>query len=92
MPCFYTVTDENGAYPRTYPNRPATMDAPSDSWAVDVEDAARLWAKYHHGDYDDPDSMTALVTDPNGKRWRVEVRVESVPSFHVFRAPKEVTE
>lgn len=91
MPRFYTVADQNRAYPRTYPNRPATMDTPPDSWAMDVKDAARLWAEYHHNDYGCPDTMTALVTDPDGKRWRVEVCVETVPSFHVFRAPKEVT-
>jgi len=88
---FYTVTDEDGAYTRTYPDTPARHGEPAHRWAMDVEDAARLWAERWHSDLDYPDEMTAIVTDPNGKTWRVVVTVEQTITLTANR-PEEVTE
>ena len=87
----YIVTDEEGCYRLNLPNCPQT-GLTMDEWACNVEDAAQVWARRHHTDYDCPAEMIALVTDPNGKRWRVEVTVEMSPVFHVYRRPEDVTE
>lgn len=55
---------------------------PGEPWAMDEEDAACMWADARHADYDYPDEMEALVTHSDGRKWRVTVTVEAVPSFH----------
>jgi hypothetical protein len=51
------------------------------NWATDVEDAACQWAEEKFSDYDYPREMHAIVTDPQGIRWKVDIQIESVPSF-----------
>ena len=55
---------------------------PREPWAMDEEDAACMWAEERFSDYDYPDEMVALVTRSDGRKWKVTVSVESVPSFH----------
>lgn len=75
----YTVTDEDGeSYVMTYPSHYPNLHG---EWATDAEDAATMWAERHHSHYDYPEEMIALVTDPEGNRWRVTVLVESQPVF-----------
>ena len=74
----YTVTDEDGDYQREI----ASTYQPSRRWASDIHDAAREWAEEVHGDMECPKEMTAIVTDPDGKRYRVGVGVEMEPHFY----------
>lgn len=81
---YYEVIDadyENDTEPPT-PWRIPAAHAPGAEWAWDEEDAACMWADAHHADYDYPDEMEALVTHSDGRKWRVTVTVEAVPSFH----------
>lgn len=55
---------------------------PGEPWAMDEEDAACMWAEERWSDYDHPDEMEAIVMHSDGRKWRVTVTVESVPSFH----------
>lgn len=55
---------------------------PGERWALDEEDAACMWAEERWSDYDYPDEMVGLVTHSDGRKWRVTVTVEAVPSFH----------
>ena len=95
-PPYYEVIDAeyvNDAFPPT----PFTVYAKyvgSDRWAWDEEDAACMWAEERWSDYEYPDEMEALVTHSDGRKWKVTVRVEAVPSFHgrseeVFRTASE---
>lgn len=77
----YIVTDEDGCYALTFSDR-AGMNG--QEWAMDVEDAAAMWAEKVHPDFDFPDEMTAIVIDPFEKKWRCTVTVEAVPSFHAI--------
>ncbi|MBU6287396.1 MAG: hypothetical protein KGS10_04435 [Chloroflexi bacterium] len=67
-----------------FPPRPFKVPArsrASDPWAIDVEDAACQWAEEVWPYHDYPDSLAAIVTDPDGVKWRVDITVEAVPSF-----------
>lgn len=80
---FYEVIDAEAAND-AFPPRPFRVPAKVQSdgfFAIDAEDAACQWAEHRWADYDHPDWMDALVTDPEGGKWRVEVKVEAVPSF-----------
>ena len=59
-----------------------TTGMPTEKWAYDVEDAARLWAEKVWASHDYADEMTAIVTEPNGTKHRVLVAVEARPHFH----------
>lgn len=93
----YEVIDadsENDAFPPTPMRVPARPPRPTGGeWAIDVEDAACQWAEEHWPHHDYPDEMRAVVTDPEGVRWRVTVTVEAVPSFtgHANRIDPENT-
>lgn len=80
---FYEVIDADSA-DDAFPPRPFKVPARvqvEGDWAIDATDAACQWAEevWPHHDY--PDSLAAIVTDPDGVRWRVEISVEAVPSF-----------
>lgn len=81
---YYEVIDAeyaNDAYPPT-PWRVFARPSTDGRWATDEEDAACMWAEERWSDYDHPDEMEALVTHSDGRKWRVTVSVEAVPSFH----------
>lgn len=80
---FYEVIDADSA-DDAFPPRPFKVPARvqvEGDWAIDATDAACQWAEevWPHHDY--PDSLAAIVTDPDGVKWRVEISVEAVPSF-----------
>lgn len=82
---YYEVIDaesEHDAYPPKPRRFLARAQPAGGEWAMDAEDAACQWAEdvWHHHDY--PGEMEAIVTDPDGVRWRVSVTVEAVPAFH----------
>jgi hypothetical protein len=84
-PTYYEVVDadtEHDAYPSVY--RVLARPGFGDEWAQDAEQAAEVWAEHRHADHDYPDEMRAVVTDPDGKKWRVTVKVEVVPAFHGY--------
>lgn len=80
---YYEVIDadhENDTDPPT-PWRIPAAHVPEAEWAWDEEDAACMWAEARWSDYDYPDEMVALVTHSDGRKWRVLVAVEMIPSF-----------
>lgn len=80
---FYEVIDADSAND-AFPPRPFKVPArsrASDPWAIDVEDAACQWAEEVWPFRGYPVYLAAIVTDPDGERWRVEISVEAVPSF-----------
>lgn len=85
LPC-YAVVDADYA-DDAFPPMPFRVlaryctAAPAEPWARDEEEAACVWAEHVWTDHDYPDELTAIVTAPDGRRYRVEVRVEAVPSF-----------
>ena len=95
-PPYYEVIDfdyANDAFPPT-PFSIYAKYVGSDRWAMDEEDAACMWAETRWSDYEYPDEMCALVRHSDGRKWKVTVRVEAVPSFHgrseeVFRTTSE---
>lgn len=52
-----------------------------DEWAMDEEEAACLWAEERWSDYDHPEEMEAIVTHSDGRKWKVNVKVEMRPAF-----------
>jgi hypothetical protein len=82
-PPYYEVIDAEYA-DDAFPPTPFTVCAKyvgSDRWAMDEEDAARMWAEERWSDYEYPDEMVVLVTHSDGRKWEVTVSVEAVPSF-----------
>ena len=51
-------------------------------WAYGIEEAARLWAEKVWASHDYADEMTAIVTEPDGKKHRIHITVEARPHFH----------
>ena len=93
-PTYYEVMHADEEHD-TFPSVCQVLARPGfgDEWALDAEDAATIWAERRHADYEYPDEMRAIVTDPEGKKWRVTVGVEIVASFHaraVAYLPDEV--
>lgn len=54
------------------------------AWAMDEEDAACIWAEKFWHEYECPEEMNAIVTRSDGRKWRVTVSVEQVPSFSAW--------
>lgn len=54
------------------------------AWALDEEDAACMWAEVFWHEYEYPDELNAIVTRSDGRKWRVKVSVEQVPSFSAW--------
>lgn len=81
---YYEVIDAESANDAFPPEafRVFARHVPGEEWALDEEDAACMWADARHADYDYPNEMEALVTHSDGRKWRVTVTVEAVPSFH----------
>lgn len=80
---YYEVIDAeyaNDAHPPT-PWRVSAKPSTQGAWATDEEDAACMWAEARWSYYDHPDEMEALVTHSDGRKWKVTVTVEAVPSF-----------
>ena len=78
----YIVTDEDGDYQREYASSVASRR--DGAWADSVDDAAAMWADEVFPDMENPRTMTAIVTDPNGKQWRVEIEVDYMPTFSTY--------
>ncbi len=53
-------------------------------WATDEFDAAAQWADAHWDTQDRPETMVAIVTHSDGRRWRVRMRVEFEPIFNGY--------
>ena len=70
----YIVTDADGDYVREIPSTPGKGRV----WALDVEDAASMWADDVHADMEYPNEMDCIVTNPNGERFAVTVYAEAV--------------
>lgn len=95
---YYDVVDAEYA-DDAFPPKPFRVWArcvTGEPWAMDEEDAACMWAEERFADYDYPDEMEALVTHSDGRKWKVTVTIEAVPSFHgrseeMFRTSSEET-
>jgi len=74
----YTVTDSDGDYLRELPSTPGKDRV----WAMDEEDAARVWADDVHADMEYPNEMDCIVTNPDGERFTVTVYAEPSVTFH----------
>lgn len=74
----YTVTDIDGCYGRTYADRSSGWGS---RWAMDVDDAANMWAEDVYSDLDFPDEMECIVTNPDGERFKVTVYAEQTVTF-----------
>lgn len=84
MPDVYVVTDEDGELRSEYSATPKFS-----AWAVDVTDAAEMWADERWSDLDNPEDMEALVTSPDGVIHKVRVSVVHTVDFCGREHPKE---
>lgn len=64
-------------------------EAPNVIGVYDEGSAAESFAERKWADYDCPESMSLLVEDAQGKRWRVRVEVQCDPTFHARRVTEE---
>ena len=54
-------------------------------WAYDIKKTTQLWAEKVWASHDYAEEMTALVTEPAGKKHRIHITVEARPHFHATK-------
>jgi hypothetical protein len=91
-PRWYLVVDADDAdcecpvFFRVPGNREASdksKNFPHD-YAFNEQQAAEMWAEYYWSEFECPEQMECIVTDPEGKKWRCEVYIELTPSCTAY--------